>query len=151
VGEHSEDHTQYKYYSKYGGSVSGSYGFFSFGASGSKTTDKTINTDAARDVNVSFKVRAVQIHRPWLDLAILKVRNFYIPGQASNSWSTGDLSNENKGSFPLLPTQIIVAKDIKVTASKFNQEVSESLKSFDAKARVGYMVSCFDFFYLTSA
>ena len=69
------------------------------------------------DVNISFKVRTVQIHRPWLDTAILKNKNYTIDGEDPGSWSTGELDADNNGSFPLLPNQMIVAKDITVTAS----------------------------------
>ena len=69
------------------------------------------------DVNISLKVRAVQISRPWLDTSILKNKNYTIDGEDPGSWSTGELNADNNGSFPLLTTQMIVAKDIKVTAS----------------------------------
>ena len=69
------------------------------------------------DVKISLKVRTVQISRPWLDTSILKNRNFTIDGEPPGSWSTGELSADNKGSFPLLSTQMIVARDIIVTAS----------------------------------
>ena len=68
-------------------------------------------------VNISFKVRTVQINRPWLDTSILKNRNYTINGEDPGSWSTGELDADNNGSFPLLSTQMIVAKDITVTAS----------------------------------
>ena len=74
-------------------------------------------TDEHSDVKISLKVRAVQISRPWLDTSILKNRNFTIDGEAPGSWSTGELSADNNGSFPLLSTQMIVAKDITVIAS----------------------------------
>ena len=69
------------------------------------------------DFEIKFKVRAVQISRPWLDLSILRNKNYTISGEDSGSWSTGELNADNKGSFPLYITQIIVAKDITVTAS----------------------------------
>ena len=69
------------------------------------------------DVNISLKVRTVQINRPWIDTSILKFRNYTIDGEDPGSWSTGELDADNNGSFPLLPNQMIVAKDITVTAS----------------------------------
>lgn len=69
------------------------------------------------DVKISFKVRAVQINRPWLDLSVLRRDDYRIPGERPSSWSSGLLDRTNQGSFPLLSTQMIVAKDIKVTAS----------------------------------
>ena len=73
--------------------------------------------DQHSDVEISFKVRAVQINRPWLDLSVLKNKNYTIDGEEPGSWSTGEIDADNNGSFPLLSTQMIVAKDITVTAS----------------------------------
>ena len=73
--------------------------------------------DKHSDVKISFKVRAVQISRPWLDLSVLNNKNYKIYGEDPGSWSTGELDADNNGSFPLLSTQMIVARDITVTAS----------------------------------
>ena len=72
--------------------------------------------DKRSDVEISFKVRSVQINRPWLDISMLN-RNFTIDGEDPGSWSTGELDADNNGSFPLLSTQMIVAKNITVTGS----------------------------------
>ena len=82
---------------------------------GSITKYHSLNKQS--DVKISFKVRSVQINRPWLDLSVLNSRNFTIDGEDPGSWSTGELSADNKGSFPLLSTQMIVASGITVTAS----------------------------------
>ena len=82
---------------------------------GCVTTYNSLNKRS--DVKISFKIRAVEIFRPWFDRAILKNKNYKIFGEGPESWSTGDLDASNKGSFPLLSTQMIVAKDITVTAS----------------------------------
>ena len=82
---------------------------------GSVTTCYGLNKHS--DVKISFKVRAVQINRPWLDLSVLKNKNYTIYGEDPGSWSTGELDADNKGSFSLLSTQMIVAKDITVTTN----------------------------------
>ena len=74
-------------------------------------------TDEHSDVKISLKIRTVLISRPWLEISMLSNRNFTIDGGDPGSWSTGELNANNKGSFPLLSTQMIVAKDITVTAS----------------------------------
>ena len=79
---------------------------------GSITKYHSLNKQS--DVKISFKVRAVQINRPWLDLSVL---NYTVSSERTGSWSTGELSADNKGTFPLLSTQMIVARDITVTAS----------------------------------
>ena len=82
---------------------------------GSVNTYDSLNKRS--DVKITFKVRAVQIDRPWFDPSILENENYTIPGERSGSWSNGKLDASNNGSFPLYSTQIIVARDIKVTAS----------------------------------
>ena len=79
---------------------------------GSITKYQSLNKQS--DVKISFKIRAVQITRPWLDLSVL---NYTVSSERTGSWSTGELSADNKGTFPLLSTQMIVARDITVTAS----------------------------------
>ena len=74
-------------------------------------------TDEHSDVKISLKVRTVQISRPWFDPSVLSNINYTINGEKEGSWSTGELSADNDGWFPLLPTQMIVARDIKVTPS----------------------------------
>ena len=87
---------------------------------GAVTKYQSLNKQS--DVKISFKVRAVQINRPWLDLSILENTNYTIDGEKPQNWSTGELNADNKGWFPLCSTQMIVAKDITVTAStKWNK------------------------------
>jgi len=69
------------------------------------------------DVKISFKVRKAEIKRPWFDMSLLHNENFKIRKEASGPWSTGKLDKNNTGSFPLLITDIIVAKDITVTTA----------------------------------
>ena len=72
-------------------------------------------------VQLSLKVCAVEIKRPWLDAHLttaLGNGNFKVPGDKAGSWSSGELSNENKGSFSLLSKQMIVGKNFRITASE---------------------------------
>jgi len=50
-------------------------------------------------------------------MSLLHNENFKIPGERPGSWSTGVLDKYNTGSFPLLSTEIIVAKDVTVTTA----------------------------------
>ena len=141
VDENSFDATQDREYKKLGGSVDVGYSFLGIKVGGEGSEEKKISTGDSRGVKISFKVRAVEISRPWLDPSVLKVENWIVPGLAKGAWSTGVLNSSNKGVFPLLTTQLIVAKDITVTAAKFSQEVTDSLTKFDAKVGVGVIVS----------
>lgn len=133
-----------------GGSVSVGYSFLGIKAEGSASNERKVETGDSRDVKISFKVRSVQINRPWLDLSALRIENYKIPGERPGTWSTGELNSTNDGSFPLLTTQMIVAKDIKITASRFSREVTDTLKRFDGSAQVGVIVSYKSVILLTS-
>ena len=141
VDENSFDATQDSKYKKLGGYVDVGYDFLGIKAGGEGSQEKKISTGDSRGIKISFKVRSVQINRRWLDPSALKIQKWVVPGLAPGAWSTGILDKSNTGSFPLLSTQMIVAKDIKVTADKFSQEITDSLKKFDAKVGVGIIVS----------
>ena len=141
VDQNSFDETQNREYKKLGGSVSVGYSFLSLKLGGEGSQEKRIETGDSRGVKISFKVRSVEINRPWLDPSALKVEKWRLPGLSPGAWSTGVLDSSNKGSFPLLTTQMIVAKDITVTAAKFSREVTDSLTKFDATVDVGVIVS----------
>ena len=141
VDQNSFDETQNREYKKLGGSVSVGYSFLSLKLGGEGSQEKRIETGDSRGVKISFKVRSVEINRPWLDPSALKVEKWRLPGLSPGAWSTGVLDSSNKGSFPLLTTQMIVAKDITVTAAKFSREVTDSLTKFDATVGVGVIVS----------
>ena len=77
----------------------------------------------SQDVKINLKVRSVQINRPWIDFSALNIHDWRIPGVESGAWSTGIIDSSNNGSFPLLSTQMIIAKDITITGTKFSQEL----------------------------
>ena len=80
---------------------------------------------------ISFKVRCITIDRQWLDPAILKIKPYKIPGFDHGSWSTGKIASDNNGVCPLYSTQMVIAKDIKVTTVKFvdHEKTSDILDS----------------------
>ena len=106
----SDDHDLYKKYITLGGRPS---------------------TGNNQNVTIDLKVRSVQIHRPWIDLSALNIHGWTIPGVKSGAWSTGVIDSSNNGSFPLLSTQMIVAKDITITGTKLSQELEHTVKAFN--------------------
>jgi len=85
------------------------------------------NSKSDLQVQLSLRVRAVEIKRPWLDLTTaLSNGNFKVPGDKTGSWSSGELSNKNKGSFPLLSKQMIVGKNFSITASENNHTTNSN-------------------------
>ena len=141
MDEHSGDQQQSAVYKKLGGSIKLGYSFLGVKAGGNISDEKKVETGDSRDVKISFKVRSVQIDRPWLDLSVLKMQNYKIPGEGPGSWSSGELESSNTGSCPLITTQMIVAKDIKITASKFSQEIIDTMRNIDGSVNVGLIVS----------
>ena len=143
MDQNSFDATQDREYKKLGGSVDVGYSFLGIKAGGEGSEEKKISTGDSRNVKITFQVRSVQINRPWFDPSVFAIQNNYyvVPGVGPGSWSTGVLDSSNKVVFPLLTTQLIVAKDITITADKFSQEITDSLTKFDAKVGVGIVVS----------
>ena len=136
---HSDDDYQHMKYRKLGGIEGTSSNFISLLQPGGE--EKTIDIGDSQDVKINLKVRSVQIDRSWIDLSALKLQEWKIPGEEPSSWSTGLLESSNSGSFPLLSTEMIVAKDITVTATKFSKEISNTLKAFNSSVDSAVLVS----------
>ena len=110
---------------------------------GEDAQEKKVDIGDTQDVKIHLKVSSVQINRPWIDLSALKIQDWGIPGIRPGAWSTGVIDSSNNGSFPLLPTQMIVAKDITITASNFSKEIVNTLKSFNPSVETAELVSHF--------
>ena len=102
---------------------------------------KKTDFGTSSDVRISFEVRSVQINRPWVDLSALELQNWKIPGLATGSWSTGVLDSSNKGLFAILPTEMIVVRNVTVAATKFSEEIVDTLSTFNKSAETGVLVS----------
>ena len=114
----------------YSGSVGGGF---------SKKNGNSSLTKEGSDLKISFKVRKVIIQRPWLEPAILRYSTLGIKGLDKGTWSTGKLDKSNEGSFPLLPTACIVAKDVVIQAKSFSdtfeKQFSEQSEHASVKVR----------------
>lgn len=71
---------------------------------------------ASKNFSISFRYAQVTINRPWLKLALLTTRNWYIPGTPADAYATGATTGD-AGMFSLLPTSFIVIRNLKITAS----------------------------------
>ena len=123
-------------FSKISAEVEASYGglfYFGNGSGGfSKSDGNNFLTKDGSKLKISFKIRKVLIQRSWMDPTIMQYPTIEIKGLDPGTWSTGSLiPEENLGTFPLLPTAMIVAKDIEISADELNQtlqKVSPSVK-----------------------
>lgn len=71
---------------------------------------------ASKNFSISFRYTQVTISRPWLKLALLTTRNWYIPGTPADAYATGTATG-NTGMFALLPTSFIAIRNLKISAN----------------------------------
>lgn len=116
-----------------------SYGglFYSSSTSGrhKEADENSFLIEDGSGFKMSFKVRKVQIDRSWLDPTILHHPTLGIMGLPSGSWSSGQLDTQvNHGSFPLLPTAMIVAKDVEMSAKLFSKSLEDKFSEMSSNA-----------------
>lgn len=73
-------------------------------------------TQQSVDIRVRFKFARVSIRRPWLDTSLFSLAGWSMAGRQRNELSTGSLTG-NTGIFPLLPSSIIIARDLQISAA----------------------------------
>ena len=80
-----------------------------------------------------------------MDPFILQYPILGIKGLEAGAWSDGKIDSEvNKGAFPLLPTAMIVAKDVKISSEAFatNSLVKEKGLDTTASVKVWFLFIC---------
>lgn len=104
----------------------------------SSNNEKSSLTEKGKGLKISFKVRKVTIQRPWLDPIVLCYPTLGMKGMEAGAWSSGDLNKSNKGQFPLLPTAMVVAKDVEISWETVDKTFEKTLKetSSNASAKV---------------
>jgi hypothetical protein len=53
-----------------------------------------------------------------------------LSGSKAGQWSTGAMNSANNGTFPLLPTSFVIAKDITIPGDGFSKDVREAFNKF---------------------
>ena len=106
--------------------------FFHFTTS--KGKESGASAENSKNIKISFKCKTVEIVREWLDTSVLHYENITLAGMKAGQWSTGVMEPTNQGSFPLLLTTFVVAKDISVTATRFSEELLDSFHKFSSSA-----------------
>lgn len=84
--------------------------------------------------SVRMKYLFVEFHRPWLDMMFFSMNNWYLSGQEAGFCSSGS-NVENKGLLPLLPTGMLIARDISLQADWHKDDkkiIDEMNKSSEA-------------------
>ena len=146
ISSKSEQKSSKSSFSALSATASASYGLFStsVGHSSSQGQSKT-NADAT-DLTIAFKLRKVKINRPWLERSILDYPIIGMRQVPKHEWSDGTLDKRNKGSFPLLPIAMIVARDVKIRNFEMSAEQKEQYKKSktEASLSVSWMIMIFD-------
>lgn len=118
---HSESHFKSSSTS-YGGSAGINVGFWSVGGNFDSESSKTSLSMNTSDLEVNFSYCAVDIVRPWLDMSLLNLQNWFLMGDyPKNCISDGTMQQElpaDRGKEPVfLPsvvTTLILVKDLKI-------------------------------------
>lgn len=82
---------------------------------GSNDAKRAINTPAARVHSVRVEYLLVGLRRPWLDPMLFDTSEWFLSGQDAGFCSTGKLSG-NRGVLPLIPTGLLLGRNVDVTA-----------------------------------
>lgn len=101
-------------------------GIFSFGGSGGWSKEQRHEEQVSKNISISMKVAVIDIIRPWLKTAWLKCHNWYLKGEKAGTVSSGNVAQQKNEMFlPLIPVQLIVARDIELSG-----DWSQSSKDF---------------------
>lgn len=123
-------------------SASFSAGLWRGSASGQykKDLEKVRNESKVEEFGMQFKIARVDILREWFNGGLLDYPNVYIRGISKHGICSGSLSSGRDCSFPLLPTALIIAKEINVY-NNFSASETEYVKEaseWSAHAKVSY-------------
>lgn len=66
--------------------------------------------------SLEMKYLFVEFRRPWFNLLFFKMNNWYLSGQKSGFCSSGS-TKINNGVLPLIPTGMLIARDVKLNAT----------------------------------
>jgi len=130
---HTESHTKKA-------SASASFlGLFSFGGSGGWSRQTENEEHESQNIEISMKVAMIDTVRPWLSTTWMLCRHWFERGQKRGDVSSGDVTNlRNDMLLPLIPTRVIVARDIVLTGD-WSKDTREKIEQrITAGASFGY-------------
>lgn len=108
--------------------VSAGYGGIEVGTEVEHEKREKHTSTMCKGMTITFQIRKVLIHRPWMEIGILQNPTLGIAGLKAGAWSTGKLEPNNTGQFPLLPTAMIVAKNIIIEFDESSLECKETME-----------------------
>lgn len=115
----------------WGGSASGRY---------KKDLEKVQAESSVEKFGMRFEIARVDILRDWFNGGLLDYEKVFIPGVSENKICSGSLSTSSDCSFPLLPTALILARNITVynEFSQAEKDYVNQSSEWAAKASVSY-------------
>jgi hypothetical protein len=109
--------------------------------------DSTVNTQASYSFasgtfTIEFELARVQITRPWFDTSLLNFSPVGMRGVREHGWSDGNplFTSDTSFAFDLLPTSMIVARNIRLESSqieRFSSTIQEVFASRSSSVRIG--------------
>ncbi|PCD84791.1 hypothetical protein CNQ87_10645 [Lysinibacillus fusiformis] len=133
-----EDQTQSDYHTSYGGGASFGWGLWSLGGSGGHSEQEHTEHSTSTDIVVSFKVGNIQIERPWMDPNFFKLGGWYLSRQKKGVSSSGIAPNTDADLLPQFPTQFLVARDIRISATWSERDEKITDQATQAGASIGW-------------
>ena len=97
---------------------------------------RPLPTEGTR-IRISYRFARVEIRRPWLDPSLLSLGGWSMPGRPKHALSTGTLG-DNPGLFSLLPTSMIVARDVQVSAQWSKEAVDQIQTTLSSGGQVSF-------------
>ena len=88
----------------------------------------SLSADDEEDLTISFKIKTVDIRRPWMETALLNYKSLTLADAEAGQWSTGQMTPSNQGSFTLLPTSMVLASDVTVKSTKISSHTSDVIE-----------------------
>lgn len=133
------DYLRTESHTKKAGASASFLGLFSFGGSGGYSKHTENEERESQNIEISMKVAMIDIVRPWLSTFWMLCRHWFERGQKRGDVSSGDVTNlRNDMLLPLIPTRVIVARDIVLTGD-WSKETREKMEQqITAGASFGY-------------
>ncbi len=126
-----------------GGGVSAGWGLWRVSGSADYSKATTTSSSDTTGISVSMDIMRATIMRPWLDPLVFRAHSWRF-GKASQLYGA-QISNgtftpgeANGGLMPLLPTGVLVARNVKIAAQFSHEDQTTVEKALSTNASVGW-------------
>ncbi|WP_147127657.1 hypothetical protein [Shimia ponticola] len=120
----------------YAASASGSWGLWHASAGVSGSHEENHAHMDAENLELSAELVFVQIKRPWFNPLLFSMNDWWVDGFNKNGISDG--LNPPSGALPLIPTGMIVARNVSITADFSSEDKSFVANSIKTEASGGW-------------